>query len=147
VFRERAGLGPTETVRAAHDALKGTRGAALGIARIDPYRQEAKFVGVGNIAAVLVGSGSDGNRTSMVSHNGTVGHTVRKVQEFTYPWTQDTLLIMHSDGMATQWQVDRYPDLATRHPGLVAGMLFHDFKRGRDDVTIVVVQLLAESRQ
>ena len=47
----------------------------------------------------------------MVSHNGTVGHTIRKIQEFIYPWTPGSLLVMHSDGMATQWQVSRYAGL------------------------------------
>jgi hypothetical protein len=47
---------------------------------------------------------------------------------------------MHSDGLATQWQLDRYLGLASRHPGLVAGVLYRDFKRDRDDVTVVAIR-------
>ena len=65
----------------------------------------------------------------MVSHNGTVGHTIRKVQEFIYPWPPGSLLVMHSDGLATQWQLGRYAGLASSHPGLVAGVLYRDFRR------------------
>jgi hypothetical protein len=35
--------------------------------------------------------------------------------------------------------MEQYPGLITRHPALVAGMLYRDFRRGRDDVTVVAV--------
>jgi hypothetical protein len=47
---------------------------------------------------------------------------------------------MHSDGISSQWQLDPYPGLRITHPGLVAGVLFRDFWRGRDDATVVVVK-------
>ncbi|MGZ3413197.1 MAG: serine/threonine protein kinase, partial [Isosphaeraceae bacterium] len=96
--------------------------------------------GVGNISGVILNPADEASRTSMVSHNGTVGHTIRKIQEFIYPWPPGSLLVMHSDGMATQWQVSRYAGLGASHPGLVAGVLYRDFRRSRDDVTIVVVR-------
>ena len=83
----------------------------------------------------------------MVSHNGTVGHTVRKVQEFVSPWQAGSLLVMHSDGLATQWQLDDSPGLAVRAAGVVAGDLYRDFRRGRDDVTVVAVREPSESEK
>ncbi len=139
VFGDNASLGPGEIIQATHAALRSTRGAAMAIARIDRDLGEVRYAGVGNVAGSILGP-DDGRSTSMVSHNGTVGHAVRKVQEFTYPWTPGALLVMHSDGLATQWQVGRYLGLASRHPGLVAGVLYRDFKRGRDDVTVVAVR-------
>ena len=82
----------------------------------------------------------------MVSHNGTVGHVVRKVQEFTYTWSSTSCLIMSSDGLGTRWDLGRYPGLDLRHPGVVAGVLYRDFGRGRDDVTIVVSRENGSSR-
>jgi hypothetical protein len=76
----------------------------------------------------------------MVSYPGIVGHEVRKIQEFTYPWSQDMPLIMHSDGLATHWNLDQYPGLTARRPSLIAGVLYRDFARGRDDVTVVVAK-------
>ena len=140
VFRETAPLGPAEVIRMAHAALRSTRGAALAVARIDRERGEVQFAGVGNISGVILNPADEASRTSMVSHNGTVGHTIRKIQEFIYPWPPGSLLVMHSDGMATQWQVSRYAGLGASHPGLVAGVLYRDFRRSRDDVTIVVVR-------
>jgi anti-sigma regulatory factor (Ser/Thr protein kinase) len=140
VFEATASFGPAEIIQAAHTALRSTRGAALAIAQLDRERGEVRYAGVGNIAGSVHGP-AEGRSTSMVSHNGTVGHTIRKVQEFTYTWTPGSLLIMHSDGLATQWQLGRYTGLASRHPGIVAGALYRDFKRGRDDVTVVAMRL------
>ena len=147
VFRETAPLGPAEVIRLAHAALRSTRGAAVAVARIDRERGEVRFAGVGNISGAIVHPTDENSRTSMVSHNGTVGHTIRKVQEFIYPWAPGSLLVMHSDGMATQWQVGRYTGLAASHPGLIAGVVYRDFRRSRDDVTIVVVREGGESRR
>ncbi len=73
----------------------------------------------------------------MVSHNGTAGVEVRKIQEYTYPWPENGLLILHSDGLATHWSLDDYPGLHQKRPSLIAGILFRDHNRGRDDVTVV----------
>jgi hypothetical protein len=50
---------------------------------------------------------------------------------------------MHSDGLATRWPIERYPGLPSRHPALVAGVLYRDWSRGHDDVTVVVARLRA----
>lgn len=128
---------PHAIVEAAHAALRSTRGAVLAIAEIDFEQHSVRFAGVGNIAASIH---SFDQHHSLVSYNGTVGHEVRKIQEFTYPWYTNGLLIMHSDGLGTQWRLDRYPGLSQKHPSLIAGVLFRDFNRERDDVTVLVAR-------
>ena len=137
IFRENVHLSPTEIVEAAHAALLSTRGAAVGVAYVDFERQVVRFAGVGNIAGTIL---SPEGSYSMVSHNGTVGHEVRKIQEFVYQWPRCGLLVMYSDGLGTQWRLDRYAGLAARHPSLIAGVLYRDFNRGRDDVTVLVAR-------
>ena len=111
-------------------------GAAVAIARLDRVAREVRYAGVGNISGVILDTRT-GATTSMVSQNGTVGYAIRKIQVFQYPWTEESLLLMHSDGLATHWSLDRYPGLGQRHPSLVAGVLYRDHKRGRDDVTVL----------
>jgi hypothetical protein len=125
-------------VAAIHDALRGTRGAAVAVARIDRARGVVTFAGVGNVAGVVVAAGVGRH---LVSGNGTAGHDVHRISEFSYPWAADALLVMHSDGLGSRWQIDRYPGLAGRHPALVAGVLYRDWSRGRDDVTVVAARL------
>jgi hypothetical protein len=137
ILRANAQLSPKAILEKAHLALRSTRGAAVAIAQIDPSEQTVRYAGVGNISGVIV---TDADRRSLVSYNGTVGHQVRKIEEFIYPWSPRSLLIMHSDGLGTQWSLERYPGLMTRHPTTIASVLYRDFKRPRDDVTVLVAR-------
>jgi hypothetical protein len=47
---------------------------------------------------------------------------------------------MHSDGLLNHWTLERYPGLAARDPLLIAGVLYRDFSRRRDDVTVVIAR-------
>ena len=47
---------------------------------------------------------------------------------------------MHSDGLQTHWRLERYQGAGVRHPGVIAGLLYRDFNRGRDDVTVVGIR-------
>lgn len=129
---------PAQIIGAAHDAMRATRGAALAIAEIDLSEHRLTFAGIGNVSAVIVSP--DGTQ-SLASHNGIVGHEMRTVHEFTYPWTGASCLIMHSDGIRSRWQLGAYPGLAAHHPALVAGTLYRDFTRGRDDATVLAVRV------
>lgn len=129
---------PLETLQNAHAALRATRGAALALAWIDIERGQVRYGAVGNISAT-VASPSLKTR-SLVSNNGTVGLEMRRLQEFQYPLNIDDVLIMHSDGIVTHWRLDRYPGLLARHPALIAGVLFRDCRRGRDDATVLVLK-------
>ncbi len=134
IFRENARLSPVEIVQASHDALRSTRGAAAVLSEIDCRAQTLRYAGIGNISGAIF---SEGVSRNLVSQNGTLGHQMRKVQEFTYPFPAGALLILHSDGLTTHWRLDQYAGLAARSLMLITGVLFRDFCRGRDDVTIL----------
>ncbi|MCC5637679.1 ATP-binding protein/SpoIIE family protein phosphatase [Nostoc sp. CHAB 5844] len=137
IFQEHHHRSLDGIVESAHAALRSTRGAALAITEINLEQQSVRFVGIGNIAA---STSSFIEHHNLVSHNGTVGHEIRKIQEFSYPWHTNGLLIMHSDGLDTKWRLDRYPGLSQKHPSLIAGVLYRDFNRERDDVTVLVAK-------
>jgi len=100
-------------------------------------RQFLLFTGVGNISGLVL---SADESIGMLSYNGTAGGEISKIGEFTYPWPEGAMLIMHSDGLASHWKLRRYPGLMRRHPGLIAGVLYRDFNRGNDDVTVLVAK-------
>jgi hypothetical protein len=81
-----------------------------------------------------------GVRRQMVSMNGTLGHQIPAVQSFQYPLPPEGLIIVHSDGIDTHWSFSDYPGLLQKHPSVVAGVLFRDFRRLRDDATVVVLR-------
>ena len=131
-------LPPKALLIRVHEALRSTRGAAVAIARIDCLRNKLTYAGVGNISArIYAGSQS---RQNLVSLSGIAGHQCDRVQEFNYAWPEDGLLLLHSDGLSTSTGLESYPGLAARDPALIAGVLYRDFSRGRDDATVVVAK-------
>jgi anti-sigma regulatory factor (Ser/Thr protein kinase) len=139
-FRQSKALTPEPLMDDLHRALRGTRGAAVAVVRIDPEERRLRFAGVGNIAGFF--RWRDG-QTRTVSQNGVVGHNMSKPKEYEYVYGGDLLAVFHSDGLSTKWDIDSYPGLATRHPMMIAAVLYRDFKRVRDDNLIVVLKTSA----
>jgi anti-sigma regulatory factor (Ser/Thr protein kinase) len=137
VFHEQFQSSPEAILKKAHPALRSTRGAAMAIAEIQVNSQSINFAGIGNISAIVIQPQA---HHWMVSYNGTVGHEARKIASFHYPWCSSSTLILHSDGVGTQWDLQKYPGLLKKHPSLIAGVLYRDFGRGRDDATVLVVK-------
>jgi anti-sigma regulatory factor (Ser/Thr protein kinase) len=136
VFREWP-ESPAAAIKTVHAALRPTRGAAVAVCDVDCDRDLVSFAGIGNIAGAILANRAS---RSLVSYNGIVGQQVRTVREFTYPWPTDGVLVLHSDGLASHWTLDGYPGLGARHPGLIAGVLYRDFARRRDDAVVVVAK-------
>ncbi len=136
VFREHLRLDTVGIVTALHNGLRATRGAAVAVAELRRGQSELRFTGLGNVAAAVIDGGKS---RSMVSQNGTAGVIAHRIQEFAYPWAEGNLLVMHSDGLSSQWQIDRYRGLQARHPAVIAGVLYRDGRRERDDVTVLVM--------
>jgi anti-sigma regulatory factor (Ser/Thr protein kinase) len=132
----REGAQAGDLMELIHQALRPTRGAALATARIDFAANELRFAGVGNIGGCVIGDG----RRALVSHNGIVGHNMRKLQEFALPFPPDSLCVMHSDGIQTQWDLSDYPGLIGHGASLIAAVLMRDFIRRRDDAMVLVVR-------
>ena len=124
-------------LRAIHEAVRQTRGAAVAVAELDPGSGQIRFAGVGNISATMIDPAA---RKSAVSMHGIAGHEMRDVREFAYPWSRESVLVMHSDGLTTRWDLDTYPALLTRDPALIAGILWKDHRRQNDDSTVVVAR-------
>ena len=124
-----------DTLTAIHEAVRHTRGAAGTVVSIEPRGTVLTVAGVGNVGTAIV---ANGQVRQAVSLGGILGHGVRTFRQYQYPWPADALLVMHSDGLSSHWSLDPYPGLRQRHPALVAAVLYRDFQRGRDDVTVVV---------
>ena len=137
VFRANPTTGVASTLKLVDQALTKTRGAAGAIVELCPGRGQVTAAGVGNISMRIL---SDGGSKSFGCDNGTLGTGVPRIREFTQSWAPGSVLVMHSDGVKTHWTSDDYPGLARRHPGLVAGLLYRDFRRERDDVTVMVAR-------
>jgi anti-sigma regulatory factor (Ser/Thr protein kinase) len=135
-FLRNAERSAEEVIEAVHQALRGTRGAAVAVAETDRRRGVMHFCGLGNISGLI--ARADGKEQHLVSLSGIAGHVARRLQSFTQPWLAGDLLILHSDGIGTHWSMSQYPGLLRRHPGVIAGVIARDHRRGTDDATVVV---------
>jgi anti-sigma regulatory factor (Ser/Thr protein kinase) len=137
VFRAHSDETPANLMTRLHDALKKTRGAAAAVAEVRALAGTLTYAGVGNISGSIL---SNTLSRSLVSHNGTLGYVMARVQEFKVEWPKDGILVMHSDGLQSRWDLSRYPGLLARQPALIAGVLLRDFRRERDDSSVLVLK-------
>jgi anti-sigma regulatory factor (Ser/Thr protein kinase) len=127
---------PEKALLAISEAMRGSRGAALSMSVIDRATRQTRFAGVGNVDSRVIALGGTEH---LIPQNGIVGHTMPMARSVSVPWPVGALLVMHSDGITTRWRPDAYPGLMTAHPALVAGVIYRDFGRDRDDATILVL--------
>lgn len=124
-------------VRMAH-----TRGAAVAICEINANNRTLQYCGIGNIAASLI---TPEGTKNLISFNGIVGHELRKVQTMNYDWSDDSLLIMHSDGIVTRWNLEKYPGLYYKSLSIICAVLYRDFSRGNDDLLVFGIRKRAKN--
>jgi len=136
-FRNSGESSPIAILQKVHGSLRATRGAAVAVARVDRADSIVTYAGLGNIAGLVVGAGKP---LMMISHNGTAGYHSPRLQEFSYSLPPDALIVMHSDGLHNGWNLDEYPGIRRRHPSIIAGVLYRDASRNRDDACIVVAR-------
>jgi anti-sigma regulatory factor (Ser/Thr protein kinase) len=126
---------PQEVLLRATAAMSRTRGGAGACARI-ARDGSVQFAGIGNISGCLVSATAS---QGLASHNGTLGMPLRRIHQLDYQRAPGSLLVMHSDGLTTRWTLRDRHDLLTHHPAIIAGKLYRDESRNRDDATIVVL--------
>ncbi|MFL5321667.1 MAG: ATP-binding SpoIIE family protein phosphatase [Myxococcaceae bacterium] len=136
-FADHAAGNPEDILKELHAELRKTRGAAGAVAEMFCAEGRVSFSGVGNVAGTVLVAGK---RHNLVSQNGTLGAESRRITVFDYPFPEDAVLVLATDGVATHWDLSPYPGLLHRHPSIIAAVIHRDFSRGRDDATVVVAK-------
>jgi phosphoserine phosphatase RsbX len=117
-------------------ALAGTIGAAAAIATLQPDGRVGQYIGVGNTVARIFGR----NERRLVSVDGIVGqpHASPRVVEFTLG--VDDVLVLHTDGISSRFDVANYPQLVSEHVETSARELIKRFGRNYDDAACIVAR-------
>jgi len=129
--------GPRSIIDAMHTVLRGERGAVAAVADISWQSGKVRYAGVGNVSGRIF---APGDSTGLVSLHGTLGQGAPTIQEFEYDWPTGGLLLMHTDGIARSWVLDDSPGLMRCDPVLIAGVIYRDHARRRDDASVLVVR-------
>ncbi|CAM5675501.1 hypothetical protein SAVIM338S_07160 [Streptomyces avidinii] len=135
-FRNGAGRTPEQVMEEVHRALRGTRGAAVAVARLEPDGR-VLFCGIGNISAALVTSASRGN---LLSHPGIVGLQMRQLRTYEHQMPGGGALVMHSDGLSERWTPGDLSTLLHHPPAVIAAGLLRQAGTRRDDASVVVAK-------
>jgi anti-sigma regulatory factor (Ser/Thr protein kinase) len=137
VFMTEKARAPGAVLERIHTNLRTTRGAAVILLEGDWDRGQLLAAGIGNMIAAIVESNS---MKRIPSSNGIVGHATPRIRELSYPLTASATLVFHSDGLSAAWQPERYPGLMQHACAIIAGVLYRDCKRGRDDSLVVAIR-------
>ena len=88
-----------QIVTCCDGALRDTRGAVLTLARIDMRRNALTWLGIGNVAAVLIRGGASEERHVLVPRGGLVGHRITNLASETLPIVSGDTLVIATDGV------------------------------------------------
>jgi len=135
-FRTGTGRTPEQVMEEVHRALRGTRGAAVAIARLEPDGR-VLFCGVGNITAALVNSTG---RVNLLSHPGIAGHEMHRLRTQEYRMPAQGNLVMHSDGLSDRWGAADLAGLLDHPPAVIATGLLREAGTRRDDASAVIAK-------
>ena len=139
VFKGSMEKDPVAIIREIHDRVKKTRGLVATIASVDYVSGTWTICGVGNISTRIY-MGLE-NKT-YTPYNGIIGHNIpRTLNPTIVPYSMHQILIMHSDGLRTRWNLNDLVSIIKQDPGLIAAALYKDNVRGNDDATILVAKL------
>lgn len=132
---------PVEMVEAMSSAARHTRGAAVTVATLTAGDLDGGVVdtsGLGNVALVVVAP--DGSTHRGVTSHGTAGHGAGSGRAVTVPFPAGGMLVLHSDGLRTQWDLAGRAALLRHDAAVVAAALWRDLARGTDDSMVVVIR-------
>ncbi|HEX5734254.1 MAG TPA: ATP-binding protein [Blastocatellia bacterium] len=137
-IEENSGSSVEVILREAHEALRSTRGAVMGLALIDWTNRTVEYTGIGNTDFRVLGASKP---LRFISLNGTLGSRLDRVKVFKEQLPRAATMILSTDGISDRWDLDNYPGLLGLDPQLFCGVVMRDYGRPNDDATILCGRL------
>jgi anti-sigma regulatory factor (Ser/Thr protein kinase) len=120
-------------VELCHQELRGTRGAAVALCRIDFAESRLRHLSIGNVETRVYGTSVP---VRPFCFNGTLGMSMERYQVRDYLWDEGATIMMFSDGISSRCDIG--PDAITTSPQTIAEQVFKAFARDYDDATVLV---------
>ncbi len=121
-------------------ACRRTRGVVMALARFDLVARKLDIGNVGNVEVRILGSAETRN---LVVRRGILGVNAPGPAVTTHEWTDDVILVLHSDGLHTHWRAAALDRIRWETPSEAAQELLNEYAKEDDDSTIVVVRSAA----
>lgn len=124
----------SSSIRACHEALKDTRGAALSVIRIDLDAGRMTFAGLGNVEGVVV---SPGGQHLLIPQRGIAGSIAPRIQEIDEDLPDSFIIMLCTDGIRSGARSDlRFGPIISAEA--LANELLTAWGRAVDDAAVVV---------
>lgn len=123
--------------RGAGRACQATRGVVMMLALIDTTRRTFTVASVGDIELRVWGATQ---RLGFVPRRGVVGLNAPSPTLVEHPFTPAMVLVMHSDGLRSQWDFNDFPWIGRESASISAQRLLTALAREDDDATVLVVR-------
>jgi len=135
---------PAELIERCHADMRATRGAAISMASFDWRRQTMTWLGIGNVAGVLMrpDAGAGFHAVSLLVRGGVVGDRLPELQPFVVPLVADAMLIMTTDGVHGDFTEVLSATLEPQH---LARRILDGYARSDDDATVLVFHCIGDS--
>lgn len=137
ILKKNARRKPDALLNLCHERMRNTRGAAISVAAFDWSRRTMTWLGIGNVAGVLVSADSGGNPhiKQLVVHGGVVGYQMPDLHPLQVQIAPGDVLIVVTDGIR--------PDFTELLPlasnaQLLAERILEDYATRRDDALVLV---------
>jgi hypothetical protein len=131
VIRGSLELSVEAIVRRCHQELRVTRGAAIGVLKVDPHGT-GEFCGVGNIEVQAI----NGSSPSVFCLAGIVGHNLRTSKVMPVVMKPGDIYCLMSDGVSSR---GNFKSCLPGDPESVARRIVEQWGRAHDDATAVVI--------
>lgn len=142
-IRASAALPLDSIFRRCHQALLGSRGAAISAASIDAIGETLTWCGVGNVEGVVLNpvgfSPPVWHSEGLIARAGVVGYELPPPHPITLPFVPGAFLVFATDGVRPGFATEIRPD---RRSQQVADHILSGYGRGTDDALVMVTQCL-----
>jgi phosphoserine phosphatase RsbX len=127
-----------DLIRRSHDALHSTRGAVIGLLRLDLTNHHATYVGVGNIGVQVYSR----QPIKPISKNGILGFRLPTLLELRYAYDPGDIFVLFSDGISSTFSQDNKIDIK-QPPQRMAEQILTAYGKYSDDATVLAIKTTA----
>jgi len=124
------------TISGLHEGLKGTIGAAAGIAVLETETGMMSHVAVGNTVCRVIGSRAG----RCLVTPGTLGSRIRSPQVSQVRLGDGDMVLLYTDGVSDRFELEDYPQIKLSSASEVARTIVERFGRKHDDSSCVVMR-------
>lgn len=138
-LREHSEDGFLHLIERCHEALKGTRGAAISLAFLDALNRAMTWLGVGNVEGFLLRADQRANpgRDHVMLLGGTLGYKLPTLRATVTTIAPGDTLVFVTDGIRHGWNQEVTLE---DEPQRIADRICSRYSKGTDDALVLVVR-------